>query len=254
MLPLFYKCGAFLLNKGGFLTVKRKDRKMKKPGDTVSFRLREYESPLLIDWLNSQSDIAKSIRFLIEKEINNNGIRDNKTDFIYGFQINDEHSDLNLSRRNLHNNDFPVSNEQDIEKTQLNDMQFSNEGIDISNNSGSIEDTKQITSKEKEVLKEKDILEDKSNHDNAVAVANNESPKDEIENVIRTEKETSEEEKILEDELTHEKSDFIKNDDDNTDKNEENNQESEHNASNDNEENKDPVPNKINLNSTNLFG
>ncbi|WP_182101706.1 hypothetical protein [Niallia taxi] len=50
-------------------------KKLKKAGDRVIWRLREDESPLIIDWLNQQSNISDAIRLLIEKDVSSNGIR-----------------------------------------------------------------------------------------------------------------------------------------------------------------------------------
>lgn len=57
----------------------------KKAGDQVGFKLKEDESPLILDWVNEQSIFAESIRYLIEKEIAENGIRDLKQVMKQGF-------------------------------------------------------------------------------------------------------------------------------------------------------------------------
>lgn len=57
----------------------------KKAGDQVGFKLKEDESPLILEWVNEQSIFAESIRYLIEKEIAENGIRDLKQVMKQGF-------------------------------------------------------------------------------------------------------------------------------------------------------------------------
>ncbi|MFC3882015.1 hypothetical protein ACFOU2_00120 [Bacillus songklensis] len=57
----------------------------KKAGDQVGFKLKEDESPLILEWVNEQSIFAESIRYLIEKEIAENGIRDLKQVIKQGF-------------------------------------------------------------------------------------------------------------------------------------------------------------------------
>ncbi|HET7615917.1 MAG TPA: hypothetical protein VFK27_03080, partial [Bacillales bacterium] len=50
--------------------------KAKKPGDHIILRLKNNESPLIIDWMNHQSNLSDAIRFLIEEEIKANAVRD----------------------------------------------------------------------------------------------------------------------------------------------------------------------------------
>lgn len=50
--------------------------KEKKPGDHIILRLKNNESPLIIDWINHQSNLSDAIRFLIEEEIKAHSIRD----------------------------------------------------------------------------------------------------------------------------------------------------------------------------------
>lgn len=57
----------------------------KKAGDQVGFKLKEDESPLILEWVNEQSIFAESIRYLIEKEIAENGVRDLKQVMKQGF-------------------------------------------------------------------------------------------------------------------------------------------------------------------------
>lgn len=50
--------------------------KDKKPGDHVILRLKNAESPVIIDWMNHQSNLSDAIRYLIEEEIKTHEIRD----------------------------------------------------------------------------------------------------------------------------------------------------------------------------------
>lgn len=47
-----------------------------KPGKPAVMKLREDEEQLVIDWINKQTVYADSMRYLIQKEIAENGIRD----------------------------------------------------------------------------------------------------------------------------------------------------------------------------------
>lgn len=51
------------------------EKKLKKAGDRVIWRLREDESPEIIDWLNHQTNISDAIRLLIEKDVLTYGTR-----------------------------------------------------------------------------------------------------------------------------------------------------------------------------------
>jgi hypothetical protein len=50
-------------------------RKKKKPGDAIPLKLKDNESPHIVDWFNEQSTISQSLRYLIEKDISENGLR-----------------------------------------------------------------------------------------------------------------------------------------------------------------------------------
>jgi len=50
--------------------------KDKKPGDHVILRLKNQESPMIIDWMNAQSNLSDAIRYLIEEEIKAHDVRD----------------------------------------------------------------------------------------------------------------------------------------------------------------------------------
>ncbi|MDN4524662.1 hypothetical protein [Fictibacillus fluitans] len=50
-------------------------KKQKKPGDNISLKTKKNEAPAIIDWINSQTNLMDSIRYLVENEINANGVR-----------------------------------------------------------------------------------------------------------------------------------------------------------------------------------
>ncbi|MGN7384370.1 MULTISPECIES: hypothetical protein [unclassified Paenibacillus] len=50
-------------------------KKLKKPGDNISLKTKKNEAPAIIDWINSQTNLMDSIRYLIENEIRENGVR-----------------------------------------------------------------------------------------------------------------------------------------------------------------------------------
>ncbi|MGC4377212.1 hypothetical protein WD019_09785 [Fictibacillus sp. Mic-4] len=50
-------------------------KKQKKPGDNISLKTKKNESPLIIEWINGQTNLMDSIRYLIENEIAANGVR-----------------------------------------------------------------------------------------------------------------------------------------------------------------------------------
>ncbi|MDN4071466.1 hypothetical protein [Fictibacillus terranigra] len=50
-------------------------KKQKKPGDNISLKTKKNESPAIIDWINSQTNLMDSIRYLVENEIKANGVR-----------------------------------------------------------------------------------------------------------------------------------------------------------------------------------
>ncbi len=50
-------------------------KKMKEPGDNISLKTRKNEAPIILSWINSQTNLMDSIRYLIEKEIAEHGVR-----------------------------------------------------------------------------------------------------------------------------------------------------------------------------------
>lgn len=53
-----------------------KVKKIKKPGDQILFRLKTNEQQEIINWINEQSNVSDSIRYLIEQDIIEKGYRD----------------------------------------------------------------------------------------------------------------------------------------------------------------------------------
>jgi hypothetical protein len=54
-------------------------KKVKQPGDNISLKTKKNENPLVMSWLNSQSNLMDSIRYLVECEISSNGVRNLQT-------------------------------------------------------------------------------------------------------------------------------------------------------------------------------
>lgn len=50
-------------------------KKLKKPGDNISIKTKKNEAPAVMEWINMQSNLVDSIRYLIENEIRQNGVR-----------------------------------------------------------------------------------------------------------------------------------------------------------------------------------
>ncbi|GIP35757.1 hypothetical protein [Paenibacillus sp. J2TS4] len=50
-------------------------KKLKKPGENISLKTKKSESPAIMDWINSQTNLMDSIRYLIENEVRENGVR-----------------------------------------------------------------------------------------------------------------------------------------------------------------------------------
>lgn len=50
-------------------------KKLKNPGDNISLKTKKSEDPAIMDWINSQSNLMDSIRYLIENEVRQHGVR-----------------------------------------------------------------------------------------------------------------------------------------------------------------------------------
>ena len=54
-------------------------KKVKQPGDNISLKTKKTEDALVMSWLNTQSNLMDSIRYLVECEISSNGVRNLQT-------------------------------------------------------------------------------------------------------------------------------------------------------------------------------
>lgn len=54
-------------------------KKTKSPGDNISLKTKKNEDPLVMAWLNAQTNLMDSIRYLVENEIRQNGVRNLQT-------------------------------------------------------------------------------------------------------------------------------------------------------------------------------
>jgi len=50
-------------------------KKRKQPGENISLKTKKNESPAVMEWINSQTNLMDSIRYLIENEIGQHGVR-----------------------------------------------------------------------------------------------------------------------------------------------------------------------------------
>lgn len=50
-------------------------KKIKGPGDNISLKTRKNEEPIILEWINAQTNLMDSIRYLIEKEVADYGVR-----------------------------------------------------------------------------------------------------------------------------------------------------------------------------------
>lgn len=50
-------------------------KKIKQPGDNISLKTKKSEDPAVMDWINAQSNLMDSLRYLIEREIAQHGVR-----------------------------------------------------------------------------------------------------------------------------------------------------------------------------------
>ncbi|MFD2615341.1 hypothetical protein [Paenibacillus gansuensis] len=50
-------------------------KKTKQPGDNFSLKTKKNEDPAVMSWINTQTNLMDSVRYLIENEISRNGIR-----------------------------------------------------------------------------------------------------------------------------------------------------------------------------------
>jgi hypothetical protein len=50
-------------------------KKTKQPGDNISLKTKKTEDHSVMQWINVQSNLMDSLRYLIENEIKSNGVR-----------------------------------------------------------------------------------------------------------------------------------------------------------------------------------
>jgi hypothetical protein len=50
-------------------------KKTKQPGDNISLKTKKTEDHSVMKWINDQSNLMDSLRYLIENEIKSNGVR-----------------------------------------------------------------------------------------------------------------------------------------------------------------------------------
>ncbi|WP_284642983.1 hypothetical protein [Paenibacillus silviterrae] len=50
-------------------------KKTKQPGDNISLKTKKTEDPSVMQWINAQTNLMDSLRYLIENEIYQNGVR-----------------------------------------------------------------------------------------------------------------------------------------------------------------------------------
>ncbi|UUZ82475.1 hypothetical protein LJK88_50425 [Paenibacillus sp. P26] len=50
-------------------------KKTKQPGDNISLKTKKTEDPSVMNWINAQTNLMDSLRYLIENEIRQNGVR-----------------------------------------------------------------------------------------------------------------------------------------------------------------------------------
>ncbi|WP_245856194.1 hypothetical protein [Paenibacillus rigui] len=50
-------------------------KKTKQPGDNISLKTKKTEDPFVMQWINAQTNLMDSLRYLIENEIQQHGVR-----------------------------------------------------------------------------------------------------------------------------------------------------------------------------------
>jgi hypothetical protein len=54
-------------------------KKTKQPGENISLKTKKTEDPSVMNWINAQTNLMDSLRYLIENEIVQNGVRNLQT-------------------------------------------------------------------------------------------------------------------------------------------------------------------------------
>ncbi len=50
-------------------------KKTKQPGENISLKTKKTEDSSIMEWINAQTNLMDSIRYLIENELSQNGVR-----------------------------------------------------------------------------------------------------------------------------------------------------------------------------------
>ncbi|QYR21786.1 hypothetical protein KZ483_01715 [Paenibacillus sp. sptzw28] len=50
-------------------------KKIKQPGDNISLKTKKNENPAIMQWINAQTNLMDSLRYLIENELHQHGVR-----------------------------------------------------------------------------------------------------------------------------------------------------------------------------------
>jgi hypothetical protein len=48
---------------------------IKQPGDNISLKTKKNENPAIMQWINAQTNLMDSLRYLIENELHQHGVR-----------------------------------------------------------------------------------------------------------------------------------------------------------------------------------
>lgn len=92
----------------------RQKKSIKKPGSQIPLKLKENEPDHIVDWFNAQGTIADSIRYLIEKDIAENGIRD------LTYEMKQRFSYYKPSHKIANESSHPVMQNEVMEQNSLN--------------------------------------------------------------------------------------------------------------------------------------
>lgn len=91
-------------------------KKTKQPGENISLKTKKSEDPLVMQWLNAQTNLMDSLRYLMEKEIVQNGVRNLQA------YVPAERSVLQGSStwsQEMNRQPFPTANEQTAASLEL---------------------------------------------------------------------------------------------------------------------------------------
>lgn len=119
-----------------------------KPGKAIVLKLREDEEQLVIDWINKQTMYSDSIRYLIQKEIAENGLR-NLQLFVPRIRTIDTiKSQLKQSYVEQPKTEAPVPTEHRIESEAVHEP---DPNAAASASTGGLSETSHLTSEQKQL-------------------------------------------------------------------------------------------------------